>query len=287
MVDFPAPDGEDSTSMMPRRSSVSPMPPCSDVPHVLPLFDILHLLAELVDYHFHLQPERGYGGGIRFRADRVALAVEFLREEIELAARRRHCRRSRPWRPRHGRAAGRSPREGRPWWRGSPPPGAGAADRAPSAPASKWRNCVCSRSRIASGLRDGSASTRSDQRGDGADLAQQAQWQRQRLQLARDCTSALAALFQALQDGGIAGVARLHAASLAFARLHHAAYLRGWPRLRAAASPVACRCARSPASTASSAASLTTGDGGAGVALEMEAGLDVAARQTRARWRVR
>jgi len=69
---LPAPDGEDRTSIRPRRLILS--------------FDILGLLAELVDYR--LKGEAGAGqcnvGG--FGAQGVGFPVEFLGEKIQLAA---------------------------------------------------------------------------------------------------------------------------------------------------------------------------------------------------------
>src|SRR5580698_5037436 len=70
-VVLPAPDGEDSTSISPRR---------------LISLDILRLLAELVDHGLERQPRAGKRDVGGFRAQRVGFAVELLRQEIELAA---------------------------------------------------------------------------------------------------------------------------------------------------------------------------------------------------------
>src|SRR6185437_7800629 len=68
---LPAPEGEDSTSIRPRRWIFS--------------FDILGLLTKLIDHRLEGKPgtgERNVGG---LGAKRVGFAVEFLRQEIQLA----------------------------------------------------------------------------------------------------------------------------------------------------------------------------------------------------------
>src|SRR6185437_8465696 len=69
-VVLPAPEGEDNTSIRPRR--------CISL-------DILGLLAELVDHGFQGQAGAGERNVGRFRTQGIGLAVEFLRQEIELA----------------------------------------------------------------------------------------------------------------------------------------------------------------------------------------------------------
>src|SRR6266567_8258182 len=48
-------------------------------------FQILHLLAELLDHGLELKPDVRQLDIVRLRAQRIALAVELLRQEIELA----------------------------------------------------------------------------------------------------------------------------------------------------------------------------------------------------------
>jgi hypothetical protein len=82
---LPAPDGDESTNIKPRRAIFS---------RFLPLFfaglffllNVLHLLAELIDGGFQLKSDRGHRDVVRFRAERIRLAVEFLCQKIELAA---------------------------------------------------------------------------------------------------------------------------------------------------------------------------------------------------------
>src|SRR3977135_1616333 len=48
-------------------------------------FQILHLLAELLDHGLELKPNVRQLDIVRLRAQRIALAIELLRQEIELA----------------------------------------------------------------------------------------------------------------------------------------------------------------------------------------------------------
>src|ERR1700759_2592094 len=72
-VVLPAPDGEDSTSIKPRR--------CISL-------DILGLLAELVDHCLQRQPDPRQCAIGGFGTKRFGFAVEFLGQEIEFAAHR-------------------------------------------------------------------------------------------------------------------------------------------------------------------------------------------------------
>src|SRR5439155_21280242 len=76
-VVLPAPEGDDITRRMPRRGIWV----CADC-----LFNVLHLLAELIDNRLQFKSDCRQGSVRRFRAQRIGLAVEFLREKIELAA---------------------------------------------------------------------------------------------------------------------------------------------------------------------------------------------------------
>src|SRR5262245_54026185 len=72
---LPAPEGEDSTSINPRRE----ISPCSS------LFDIRGLLAQPVDRRLEREAGAREVHGRRLRAQRVGLAVKLLGEEVELA----------------------------------------------------------------------------------------------------------------------------------------------------------------------------------------------------------
>src|SRR4029077_19689384 len=75
-VVLPAPEGEDSTSIRPRRAIAAPS------------LDILHLLAHLLDGALQVDADARELDVGRFRAQRIGLAIELLAEEIELAAHR-------------------------------------------------------------------------------------------------------------------------------------------------------------------------------------------------------
>src|SRR5262245_60005579 len=86
-VVLPAPDGEDSTSMSPRRAIASLPRPCFEpLAPLAALFKVLHLLAELLDQALELEPDIGELEIVRLGAQRVGLAVELLRQEVEPAA---------------------------------------------------------------------------------------------------------------------------------------------------------------------------------------------------------
>ena len=123
-VVLPAPEGEDSTSIRPRRAMRRVMSLAS--------FDVLHLLAQLVDHGLQLEADRGQRAVVGLGAERVGLAVEFLRQEVEPAADRRAARRAARAPRRCGRGAGRSPRGCRRGWPAAPPPDAAGPDRAPA-----------------------------------------------------------------------------------------------------------------------------------------------------------
>src|SRR5436853_747127 len=80
MVDLPAPDGDDSTSIRPRRAIIGSVMTCP-----VPLLDILDLLAELINRRFEAEADPGQAGVRRFRAQSVDLAIELLGQEIKLA----------------------------------------------------------------------------------------------------------------------------------------------------------------------------------------------------------
>src|SRR3546814_827946 len=74
-VVLPAPDGEDRTSMRPRR------PTCLSL-------DILNLLAQLIDDGFQFEAYSRQADVCGLRAEGICFTVEFLCQEIEPAARR-------------------------------------------------------------------------------------------------------------------------------------------------------------------------------------------------------
>src|SRR5262245_65238774 len=78
-VVLPAPDGEDSTNIRPRRATPSALWP----PAAIASLQILDLFAELLDDVLHLEPRIGELDVVRLGAAGVDLAVEFLRKEIE------------------------------------------------------------------------------------------------------------------------------------------------------------------------------------------------------------
>src|SRR5262245_12734526 len=81
-VVLPAPDGEDSTNIRPRRATPSALWP----PAAIASLQILDLFAELLDDVLHLEPGIGELDVVRLGAAGIDLAVEFLRQEIEAAA---------------------------------------------------------------------------------------------------------------------------------------------------------------------------------------------------------
>src|SRR3546814_14532142 len=83
MVVLPAPDGEDSTSIRPRRAILIDAP---EPETALFLLDILGLFAQPVDHQLEVEPDGGQSRIEGLGAKRIGFAVEFLRQEIELAA---------------------------------------------------------------------------------------------------------------------------------------------------------------------------------------------------------
>src|SRR5438105_15876100 len=75
-VVLPAPDGEDSTSINPRRWMVG----------ASASFDILDLLPHPLDSTLEIDADARQLDVGRLRAERIGLAIELLAEEIELAA---------------------------------------------------------------------------------------------------------------------------------------------------------------------------------------------------------
>src|SRR5205807_5748208 len=80
-VVLPAPEGEDRTSMRPRRATTAPLRWSFSAG--IASFQILDLLAELLDHALELEPDIGELDVVRFGAERIGLAVELLSEEIE------------------------------------------------------------------------------------------------------------------------------------------------------------------------------------------------------------
>src|SRR5262245_14329292 len=81
-VVLPAPEGEERTSSRPRRDS------SGDGGGLLRLLYLLHLFAELIDDRLQRQPGADQRRVGRLGAQRVGLAVEFLRQKIEPSANR-------------------------------------------------------------------------------------------------------------------------------------------------------------------------------------------------------
>src|SRR5690606_12236009 len=74
------PDGEESTSINPRRFSVSPS--CSPAIYIS-LFNVLNLLAQLVDDNLEIEADLGQLLLARLGAKGIGFAIEFLADEIE------------------------------------------------------------------------------------------------------------------------------------------------------------------------------------------------------------
>ena len=91
MVDLPAPDGDDRTSINPRRAIVVFIFEGDEVFGVegaglmVVSLQILNLFAELVDHDFQFQSCCRYSSGVGFGTDRIRLPVKFLCKKIELA----------------------------------------------------------------------------------------------------------------------------------------------------------------------------------------------------------
>src|SRR5690242_20070062 len=79
-VVLPAPEGDDSTNISPRRATPSALWPAA-----IASLQILDLFAELLDDVLHLEPGVGELDVVRFGAAGVDLAIEFLRQEVEPA----------------------------------------------------------------------------------------------------------------------------------------------------------------------------------------------------------
>src|ERR1700730_56683 len=74
-VVLPAPDGEERTTIKPRRSS-----------NCISLLDILDLFAELLDLDAQFEAEPRQARVVRLSAQRIGLARKFLGKEVEPAA---------------------------------------------------------------------------------------------------------------------------------------------------------------------------------------------------------
>src|SRR5690349_1374650 len=87
IVVLPAPEGEERTSISPRRlTSMKPDDPAGALISLKSLsLDVLDLLAQLLDRRLQVDPDVGEADIGALGAERVGLAVEFLAEEIELA----------------------------------------------------------------------------------------------------------------------------------------------------------------------------------------------------------
>src|SRR5262245_34246194 len=89
IVVLPAPEGEERTSIKPRRLTSmkpdDPAPLCDRWPLMdSSSLDVLDLLAQLLDRGFELDADIGEADIGALGAKRVGLAVEFLAEEVEL-----------------------------------------------------------------------------------------------------------------------------------------------------------------------------------------------------------
>ncbi len=136
-----------------------------------PLLHVLNLLAELLDHRLEVEADPRQRDVVGLGAERVGLAAEFLRQEIEPAPDRAARREELAGAAARGRAGDRAPRGYRPGRRSARPPGAAAPGRAP-APASRMPAiCASSLARIASGWRAGDASASPTRRGDRVELA--------------------------------------------------------------------------------------------------------------------
>src|SRR6478736_6521076 len=80
-VVFPAPDGEDSTSISPRREMVS-----FSRFAVIASLDVLDLLAELLHLGLEIEAYDGQGHVIRLGTKGVRLARKFLGQKVEPSA---------------------------------------------------------------------------------------------------------------------------------------------------------------------------------------------------------
>ena len=80
-VVLPAPDGDDSTSIRPRRAIG-----LGSWHARHRSLQVLHLLAELLDHGLELQADIGQLDVVGLGAQRIRFAVELLRQKIELAA---------------------------------------------------------------------------------------------------------------------------------------------------------------------------------------------------------
>src|SRR5258706_14388511 len=85
-VVLPAPEGDDRTSINPRRRiSVNPL--CGSAGTMaLPLFDVLDLFAQLLNGDLEVEADARQFDIGRLGAEGIGLAIELLAKEIELAA---------------------------------------------------------------------------------------------------------------------------------------------------------------------------------------------------------
>src|SRR5262245_29511305 len=75
---LPAPEGAAITNNCPRRAVIALMTRC--------LLDVLNLLAHLLDDDFHIDSgARGFHI-LRFRGQRVGLAIQLLHQKVEASA---------------------------------------------------------------------------------------------------------------------------------------------------------------------------------------------------------
>src|SRR2546429_8840617 len=78
-VFFPAPEGEESTSISPRRVMPRSRPAAPSISSL----QILHLLAELLDQSFHLKADIGELDVVPLGAQGVGFALQLLGQELE------------------------------------------------------------------------------------------------------------------------------------------------------------------------------------------------------------
>ena len=76
IVDLPAPDGDDNTSIKPRLEIVMAVDFSS-------LLNVLHLLAKLVYDGLEFEPDVAQLGVAGFSAQCIGFAVQFLHQEVE------------------------------------------------------------------------------------------------------------------------------------------------------------------------------------------------------------
>ena len=140
--DLPAPEGEESTSIRPRRGNWVRRSRS---------FDVLHLLAKLVDHRLQSRCRPSVSRDVEgLGAERVRLAVEFLRQELEAPPDRSVVAEQLAGACDVAASAGRVPRGYRRASQRGPPPDGAGPDRARGASARSSDTCSPIRARSAS-----------------------------------------------------------------------------------------------------------------------------------------